>query len=430
MTDSIMTHPVMTDSIMTHSIMTHSIMTHPVMTDAIMTHPVMTHPKPRFTRSAKEVHLALKSALKSIDDGQKCAVICFGEIMERQLYRELGYSSINQYAAVELSFSTSRTRDFVMLCKRLEKLPLVKEQLESGQLGYTTARVLVPVLDETNEKGWVDLAGTTSRRKLEKAIKCAKAEAADKATGQQSLLPVATKRPAAVVPVRVSFEMTPTQFARYEAMMEQIRKHNEVPADRVEALLEITQAFSGEKGPRGPFSVATKPPVQIHIHRCVECEKASIQTSRGELEISAAELEQAECDCQISREGERNTTSIPPATRRQILAKYRHKCQRPGCSHTRYLHVHHKTPRSQGGSNAPENLTCLCSACHTLLHDKKLSANGSWVKSPAVAYEWSSGALSAKHCPPTGHIAATHSIRSSYAWYVFAMPGEHAFQQG
>lgn len=39
--------------------------------------------------------------------------------------------------------------------------------------------------------------------------------------------------------------------------------------------------------------------------------------------------------------------------------------------------VHHKQPRSQGGSNKPGNLITLCKKCHTAHHKGKIDANGS-----------------------------------------------------
>jgi hypothetical protein len=38
------------------------------------------------------------------------------------------------------------------------------------------------------------------------------------------------------------------------------------------------------------------------------------------------------------------------------------------CQQARWVEVHHKIPVSQGGSNAVENLTTLCSAHHQLMH--------------------------------------------------------------
>jgi len=341
-------------------------------------------------QSANNAHTALKTALQTMEKAQQCAVLWFGEILERRLFRELGYSSINQYAKTELGFSATRTGDFLQLCRKLKKLPQVKAKIESGELGYTPARVLMSVVDETNEAGWVDFALNNSRRELERKVKRAKKEAADTAAGQPALIPVPQEQLAAVVPVRVSLEMSPTQFARYEKLWEQIRTQGDAPADKVEAMLDIMACYAAESSPRGDDPATARPPVQIHVHQCPDCAKSTVQTSKGELELGAAEWERVQCDCQISRPGDRNKTSIPPATRRQVLARYRHKCQRPGCGHTGFLQVHHKIPRSQGGLNDLENLTCLCSACHQLLHDKA----GFEVKSPAAFYEWSSGATS------------------------------------
>ena len=64
-------------------------------------------------QSAAEVHRALRCSLSAMDEAHKCAVLWFGEVMRRRLYRDLGHSSINQYALTELGFSTSRTGDFI-----------------------------------------------------------------------------------------------------------------------------------------------------------------------------------------------------------------------------------------------------------------------------------------------------------------------------
>ncbi len=341
-------------------------------------------------QTANEANTALKSSLKTMENAKQCAVLWFDEILDRKLYRELGYSTINQYAKVELGFSKSRTGDFLQLCRAFKELPQVKAEVQSGKLGYTVARELAKVANKETENGWVDFAKNNPRRELEIEVKRALNEAGNEAVGQESLLPAEPKkRPAAVVPVNINLKMTPTQFARYEALWEQIRKQGNAPADKVEALLEIMGSYAAKRSPRGDLQAANKPPVQLHIHQCPECEKATVQTSKGELEISETELAQAQCDCQVSRPNERNTTSIPPATRRFVLTRARGKCQRPGCDHTHFLEIHHKIPRSKGGTNDPENLICYCSSCHQLVHEKHLG----WVKSPQMAYKWKTGAI-------------------------------------
>lgn len=140
-------------------------------------------------QSAEQAHTALKSSLQTMENARQCAVLWFSEILERKLYRELGYSSINQYAKVELGFSKTRIGDFLSLCRKLKELPQVKENIAAGKLGYTAARVLVTVTDKSNEEEWLQVALNNSRRDLEQEVKRARRDAVEKKSGQTSLLP-------------------------------------------------------------------------------------------------------------------------------------------------------------------------------------------------------------------------------------------------
>ena len=77
-------------------------------------------------RPAREADAALKSASATEEAARKCAVLWFGEILERGLYRELGYASMQAYARVELGYSETRIGDFMRLARKLEQLPAVK----------------------------------------------------------------------------------------------------------------------------------------------------------------------------------------------------------------------------------------------------------------------------------------------------------------
>ena len=57
--------------------------------------------------------------------------------------------------------------------------------------------------------------------------------------------------------------------------------------------------------------------------------------------------------------GHGSTSSIQPSLRRSVLGRD-DGCTIDGCSSTYRLEVHHIVPRSQGGTNKPENLTTLC----------------------------------------------------------------------
>ena len=79
--------------------------------------------------------LALRRSIRAMDEARKCVVLWFGEIMQRQLYREFGHSSINQYAMQRLGFSKSRTGDFIRLAQKLDRLPRVRAAVAGRIVG-------------------------------------------------------------------------------------------------------------------------------------------------------------------------------------------------------------------------------------------------------------------------------------------------------
>jgi 5-methylcytosine-specific restriction endonuclease McrA len=318
-------------------------------------------------QSARQVHASLRRSLKAAEHAQQCSILWFADIMLRFLYRDFGCSSINQYAIRELGFSKTRTGDFIRLARQLDSLPGVRQALSSGELGYTKAREIVGVATPETEDGWL-AAAKGSRKDLIREVKRVK-KAAKVDSGQGKLLPdaptvVAPKE----LPVRFQMDLTPAQEARRAAIMERLHKLGGVPGDRAELMLEALAALleSKEKAPRGFHQ--SHPPVQVHVHEYPD--RMAVQTEAGERELSTAEIERIRCDSAVCIKGGRNSTTIPPRTRREILARDQHRCHAPGCGRTRFLEVHHRVPRSCGGNNQPENLITLCGSCHRLWHEK------------------------------------------------------------
>ncbi|MCK9996907.1 MAG: DUF222 domain-containing protein, partial [Candidatus Krumholzibacteria bacterium] len=133
------------------------------------------------------VHSSLKRSLTVMDEAHQCAVLWFGEVMRRDLYRDMGCSSINQYATRELGFSKSKAGDFIRLARQLDNLPAVRDALASGELGYTKAREIVLVATPETQDTWLKAAKGT-RKELVNEVKKAK-HAAKVDPGQGVLLP-------------------------------------------------------------------------------------------------------------------------------------------------------------------------------------------------------------------------------------------------
>ncbi|MBU2502514.1 HNH endonuclease [bacterium] len=350
-------------------------------------------------QTAASAHASLKQAVRIMDQARHCAVLWFADIMARGLYRDLGFASIQIYAKQELGFSRTRTGDFVRMARKLDDLPEVKKSLENGKIGYTKAREIIKVATPATEKAWVEVACTTPRDRLVEDVARVRAQATDLRTspGQGELIPVAPaeRRLAAAVPVKVSLEMTPEQFARFEALQERLVKSG-VGGDRIERILAGLDSLledalgGGQVNTKAGASADASMPAprgaprgtsfQVHVRQCPDCGCFSASTSRGDLTFGPGDAGRLTCDSRSEdpRTG-RNSATIPPRVRRRVLARDGHRCQGPGCTNTRFLEVHHVLPRARGGTNRPDNLITLCSACHRHIHEKAqgMQAQGS-----------------------------------------------------
>jgi len=310
---------------------------------------------------AAEVHARLKNALEELQRAEKGALLWFSEIARRKLYRELGYSSLQMYATEALGFSQNKTGQFIRLAGVMEELPVLRESVARGEIPWTKAREVAKVATPRTEKRWVAEARRSSNRELEKKVKRAKVR---RNGGQQAL--DMGKQEEIEVPISVNLGFSPEQFARWEAMLEKIRKQGQGGSREELILAALLEASNGAGVPRGTAASS----YQVVIYQCGTCKRAHVATSRGEQRLSKAALEAALCDAQVQEPGKRNRSTIPPAKRKQALARAKHRCQMPGCNHLHFLEVHHLVPRERGGGNNLDNLVVLCSSCHRLLHER------------------------------------------------------------
>lgn len=86
-------------------------------------------------------------------------------------------------------------------------------------------------------------------------------------------------------------------------------------------------------------------------------------------------------------------TPLTAEQKHAVFARDQGRCTHMGsnshrCNSDRWIQVHHIIPVSQGGTNALENLTTLCSFHHDLAHQLSLPIEGqvTWLRSPQVRY--------------------------------------------
>jgi len=320
------------------------------------------------------IHARLRAALHELQRAERNAVLLFGEVLRRELYRELGYASIQAYAAEALGFTPSKTSQFVRLAGALEDLPRLRRSVAAGELGWTKAREVAKVATPRSERQWIAEAKRSSSRRLERQVRTARqrTRAAARVDGQPALaLDKPTAKPVPDdAPVTVSVTFTAEQYARYEALLEAIRKRggrresSVRGMDRAELLLAALNDLAEELD-QGAAAGSGGPPYQVVVYTCDSCGAAEVPTNRGPQPVPA---EVVQCDARVQEPGRPNRATIPPKARRSALVRAGHRCETPGCGRTRFLEVHHRRPRAMGGGNDPSNLQVLCSGCHRQIH--------------------------------------------------------------
>lgn len=238
--------------------------------------------------AASDVNERLKASLETLRLAEKNAVFWFAEVMQRRLYLELGYSSVQQYAELELGFKKARTSQFIRLSETLRELPKLRDSVARGEVSWTKAREVSGVATRKTESAWIAEARTSTSRELERKVAITKGRARAMRSGTvaqaEMLGPENVVRPylkslaepsakpaagpanpsgelstgsadesapraqgqppawvlAEEVPCDLHHRLSPTQFARYEALVEKLRKLG-VPGSREELLLECLE---------------------------------------------------------------------------------------------------------------------------------------------------------------------------------------------
>ena len=173
---------------------------------------------------AHSAHDRLRKALSTLREAECNAVTLFAEIMERRLFRELGYANIHLYATEALGFSRSKTYEFIRLAESLKNLPRLKAGIESGRVPWTKARELVKVATPESEKRWIEIAEGSGRRDLEKQVASSRARRDrsrdDCAQGELLSEPIiGNPEPPAAAPAHsLTLRLDPMQHARFDAL--------------------------------------------------------------------------------------------------------------------------------------------------------------------------------------------------------------------
>ena len=317
------------------------------------------------TLTAVQVDAMLRSLAREAHQQEHTTMRWLLRADELQVERLFGYASLREYAERLLGLSGRGLEDRLRVARALEKLPRLNEACARGDLAYSVVRELCRVATPETEADWIEDAEDKTAREVQRMV-------AVRSVGDRPSDPAKES----LAPVRVTFTLTPEvngllEEARRKATQDQ-GEHVDDSAFIREAMTAYLVGGGTRDGGVAAFQIALTvgPDGRAVMHAGAE-----------DVPVDEVTLEMARCDAQevgVVDDGEapRASQTIPPKTRRQVELRHSGRCAAPGCRHSAFTHVHHVTPRADGGTHDPEELVLLCDAHHRALHDGALEVTG------------------------------------------------------
>lgn len=331
-----------------------------------------------------------------------------------------GETSTATWIRRELNLPSSTAFEYVRMARGLRKFPLLDNTFGAGVMPYSTVRYLLRFLTEENEEELIDLALSLSFEDLKQCL--AGTDPADGVVPDepyvkhhvredgmmhfQALLP-AVKGQEVLAALKIA------QLAQYgldddgvadlsdetvvEDLLAQAESEEEAcPSEEVTAPRGVPKLSADriagrpsrygppEKGDlydaflamvdmvrSAPTSPLRSPGAQVNIMvtedgRCWMPENPSARSEEVRQYVANARARLHTLDAKgLTLNVSRLQRFATDGQVQALLAAWRFQCAMPGCTHRRFIQIHHMQAWEHGGATDLENLIPLCSSCHS-----------------------------------------------------------------
>ena len=297
-----------------------------------------------------------------------------------KLPQHRGQTSLFRYVVDELGYSESVAYNLITVARKAREIPAMKEEIRKGNLSVSKLRKVCPVINKENQGKWIEDAKTNNTRELEMKVASEKTDHVKRA----SLRAVARDT------LRLSLDISSESRDKLERLKDVLcsKKGRDCPLQEVldfaleTAIEKHDPVCKAKRANKRRQKKAESVRAQTSSSTCDE--KSSQQTkhsARGacpvtgeskELEMGNGEGEKLALP---GRRGGNQRKPIPASVLHEVRKRDRGQCTFKDmlgrrCTHSRWIHLHHIVPVSQGGDDQATNLRTLCSNHHRIVHER------------------------------------------------------------
>ena len=291
-------------------------------------------------------------------DGESSVIDVLEKIYSTHSYRDYNQENIRNYAAKYLKLSEDVTETMIRIIRRSFEVPELKAAFRSREIDISKARRLCSVITVSNQAEWIERARSMSVSELNQAI--ARLQP-DRGIIERKICRGANR-------LEIRFGISYALDIKMERARDLLSQKNGVAATYESMMTVIVEQFLE----------ANDPLLKALKKKQKDEAKADALPQGLEVDATASDASVTERDY-----NKKSTSQFSAATVRAIHLRDEMQCTHieadgKRCKARRWLHIHHRVPRSRGGGNELENLTTLCSDHHLLLHhrDDSFSLDG------------------------------------------------------
>ena len=273
-----------------------------------------------------------------------------GEVDERQLWRNVAYSSLHEYCTVELNWTEDEAYKRVRVAQVARRFPAIFQAIADGRLNLSGVLLLKTQLTEENVDELIAAAARKTRRQIEQVL----ADRAPKPDLPTRIEPVPSETAATpslnLAPGPIS--ITPTKL---EPLGAQRTGLHTMIDDETSNLLQRAQDLLGERD---------VPPV---LKRGLRLLVAQLEKRKFAL------TDRPRRASKPSDDPDYVPASVKRAVYRRDGGQCTYVCPKTGkrCSASRRLQYDHIIPRAKGGESTIPNLRLRCHAHNQLAAEQE-----------------------------------------------------------
>ena len=342
-----------------------------------------------------------------------------GQFDEQELAEKYGEKSTATWLRSELNLPQATAFEYVRVARGLRKFRLLFDAFESGVMPYSTVRFLLQYLEECNEEQYVQLALSMSFADLQLVLAGARPKEKDPTEPyararecDDGMLAFEARLPAVAgqklltalkVAQLASFgleDVDPDDLQDPEKVQKLIddaaaaedavpSEQDRAPRKRTKITMDDIVRSVSRYGPpekqdvyaallamidmvrANPTSPLRSPGVQVNlmVNQFGQCwmpenRSACSEDVRSYLANAMVRLHLLDDTGLTIRVG-RSRRFATDGQVQALLAIWGYQCAMPGCSHRRFIEMHHIKEWEHGGMTDLDNLIPLCSSCHS-----------------------------------------------------------------